>query len=207
MAFARCTGRLLAWASSRGAALCRNHRDSLNPIALRPQRLQQLHTVAGIGGEGSLSLRHARSVLPGIARQAIQEQKRWAGPLGGFLARGDATYSSAATAEGVRLGVGQQQQQRQSLASPLRQSHFQPHCLAVQVREMGGKKLKSYSSYKRRFKLSASGKYARARCGNAHMAQSKSKTRKRRLRQNTTTHEGYAKVMRKLGFKKPKYNM
>ena len=77
----------------------------------------------------------------------------------------------------------------------------------VQVRNMGGKKMKSWSSYKRRVKLLANGKYARSRCGNAHLASNKSKSQKRRLRQSTTTHSGYAKVMRKLGFKKTKYNL
>jgi len=84
--------------------------------------------------------------------------------------------------------------------------------VAEQVRSMGsagksGKKMKSYSSYKKRFKLSAStGMYTRRRCGAAHLMTKKSKTQKRRLRLSTSTHSGYAKVMRRLGFKKTKFN-
>ena len=74
-----------------------------------------------------------------------------------------------------------------------------------QVRYMGGKKMKSWSSLKRRFKLQKDGKFTRSRCGNAHLASSKSKTQKRRLRQSTTTHSGYASIMKRLGFKKSKY--
>ena len=81
-----------------------------------------------------------------------------------------------------------------------------------QQRDMGtagksGAKMKSYSSLKRRFKLSAStGKYTRRRCGSAHLMSKKSKTQKRRLRLSTTTHSGYEKTMRRLGFKKQKFS-
>ena len=86
-----------------------------------------------------------------------------------------------------------------------------PPSSAVQaVRSMGtGKKIKSYSSYKRRFKLSPStGKYTRRRSGSAHLMTKKSKTQKRRLRLGTTLgrDEGYGKTMRRLGFKLSKYS-
>ena len=81
-----------------------------------------------------------------------------------------------------------------------------PSSSQQQVRRLGGKKMKSYSSYKRRFKLSPGGEYTRPRGGNAHNAFPKSKTRKRRLRQSTTTSKGFAKVMKRLGFKSKKYN-
>ena len=83
--------------------------------------------------------------------------------------------------------------------------------VALQARSMGtagksGKKMKSYSSYKKRFKLSKkTGEYTRRRSGSAHLMQKKSKSQKRRLRLSTTTHEGYASVMKRLGFKKTKF--
>ena len=45
------------------------------------------------------------------------------------------------------------------------------------------------------------GGFDRPRCGNAHNASCKSKANRRRLRQRTAVPSGYAKVMRKLGFK------
>ena len=83
--------------------------------------------------------------------------------------------------------------------------------VALQARSMGtagksGKKMKSYSSFKKRFKLSKkTGEYTRRRSGSAHLMQKKSKSQKRRLRLSTTTHEGYASVMKRLGFKKTKF--
>lgn len=76
----------------------------------------------------------------------------------------------------------------------------------------GGKrknKIKPYSSYKKRFRLNKpnavphlpAGGFDRPRCGNAHNASCKSKANRRRLRQRTAVPSGYAKVMRKLGFK------
>jgi len=74
-------------------------------------------------------------------------------------------------------------------------------------------KMKPLSSLKRRFRLikggspsrspssASSWEYKRSRCGNSHLAFGKSHTRKRRLRQTTNTHKGYAKVMKKMGFK------
>ncbi|CAK8540305.1 unnamed protein product [Lathyrus sativus] len=61
-------------------------------------------------------------------------------------------------------------------------------------------KMKSYSSYKSRFRLMNDGSFRRWREGKRHNAHLKSKISKRRLRIPSTVPAAYAKVMKKLGF-------
>jgi len=61
-------------------------------------------------------------------------------------------------------------------------------------------KMKSYSSYKFRFRTLTSGLIRRWRAGKRHNAHSKSKKSKRRLRQPAIVSPAYAKVMKKLNF-------
>ncbi|XP_045813907.1 uncharacterized protein LOC123907615 [Trifolium pratense] len=61
-------------------------------------------------------------------------------------------------------------------------------------------KIKSYSSYKSRFRLMSDGSFRRWREGKRHNAHLKSKIAKRRLRQPALVPVAYAKVMKKLGF-------
>ena len=67
----------------------------------------------------------------------------------------------------------------------------------------GGKdyKLKTLSSYKKRFKRLASGKFRRLKSGLSHMNRKKTSKRKRNLRQPTILGEGLSKIMRKLNFR------
>ncbi|GLJ38896.1 hypothetical protein SUGI_0792950 [Cryptomeria japonica] len=86
--------------------------------------------------------------------------------------------------------------QKQSFASkkkPLKN-------LRVAPSKLKKTKMKSYSSYKSRFKTLASGQIKRWRVGKRHNAHSKSKKSKRRLRQPALVHLAYAKVMKKLNF-------
>lgn len=61
-------------------------------------------------------------------------------------------------------------------------------------------KMKSYSSYKSRFRLMNDGTFRRWREGKRHNAHLKSKIAKRRLRKPALVPVAYAKVMKKLGF-------
>lgn len=61
-------------------------------------------------------------------------------------------------------------------------------------------KMKSYSSYKFRFRTLTSGLIRRWRAGKRHNAHSKSKKSKRRLRQPAIVTPAYAKVMKRLNF-------
>lgn len=61
-------------------------------------------------------------------------------------------------------------------------------------------KMKSYSSYKFRFRTLTSGLIRRWRAGKRHNAHSKSKKSKRRLRKPAIVTSAYAKVMKKLNF-------
>ncbi|XP_011626942.1 uncharacterized protein LOC18443875 [Amborella trichopoda] len=61
-------------------------------------------------------------------------------------------------------------------------------------------KMKSYSSYKSRFRTMNDGSIRRWRAGKRHNAHLKSKKAKRRLRQPALVHAAYAKVMKKLNF-------
>ncbi|XP_068635976.1 uncharacterized protein [Aristolochia californica] len=61
-------------------------------------------------------------------------------------------------------------------------------------------KMKSYSSFKHRFRTMNDGKIRRWRAGKRHNAHLKSKKSKRRLRQPEIVHAAYAKVMKKLNF-------
>ncbi|KAJ4959125.1 hypothetical protein NE237_026236 [Protea cynaroides] len=61
-------------------------------------------------------------------------------------------------------------------------------------------KMKSYSSFKYRFRTMNDGKIRRWRSGKRHNAHSKSKISKRRLRLPALVHPAYAKVMKKLNF-------
>lgn len=137
---------------------------------------------------------------------ASSEAARGLPPRGAF----HAARGFGATARGGGLGAVER---ARGLASPGGEaSAFASAQQQQQQRDMGtagksGAKMKSYSSLKRRFKLSAStGKYTRRRCGSAHLMSKKSKTQKRRLRLSTTTHSGYEKTMRRLGFKKQKFS-
>ncbi|XP_039134437.1 uncharacterized protein LOC120271825 [Dioscorea cayenensis subsp. rotundata] len=61
-------------------------------------------------------------------------------------------------------------------------------------------KLKSYSSFKFRFRTMNDGNIRRWRAGKRHNAHLKSKKAKRRLRRPEIVHAAYAKVMKKLNF-------
>ncbi|XWS49476.1 hypothetical protein CRYUN_Cryun12cG0006800 [Craigia yunnanensis] len=61
-------------------------------------------------------------------------------------------------------------------------------------------KMKSYSSYKSRFRTMSDGNIRRWREGKNHNAHLKSKKSKRRLRQPAIVPAAYAKVMKKLNF-------
>lgn len=61
-------------------------------------------------------------------------------------------------------------------------------------------KIKSYSSYKERFKEKASGEYKRWRAGKRHNAHSKTNKQLRQLRRPSVVHAAYATVMKKLNF-------
>ncbi|KAM0935695.1 putative ribosomal protein L35 [Dioscorea sansibarensis] len=61
-------------------------------------------------------------------------------------------------------------------------------------------KLKSYSSFKFRFRTMNDGNIRRWRAGKRHNAHLKSKKAKRRLRKPEIVHAAYAKVMKKLNF-------
>ncbi len=51
-------------------------------------------------------------------------------------------------------------------------------------------KMKTKSSAKKRFKLSAKGKIKRAKAGSSHLLTHKSKKRKRKLRKSTVVDDG-----------------
>ena len=75
-----------------------------------------------------------------------------------------------------------------------------PGALAVQTR--GVKiKIKPYSSWKRRFQVTALGKFKRKQKGKRHKAFSKSPAQRARLRGDRLVHETLMKPMKKLGFK------
>ncbi|OVA18459.1 Ribosomal protein L35 [Macleaya cordata] len=61
-------------------------------------------------------------------------------------------------------------------------------------------KMKSYSSFKSRFRVMNDGQIRRWRAGKRHNAHLKSKISKRRLRLPALVHPAYAKVMKKLNF-------
>ncbi|CAL9099242.1 unnamed protein product [Musa acuminata var. zebrina] len=61
-------------------------------------------------------------------------------------------------------------------------------------------KLKSYSTFKFRFRTMNDGQIRRWRTGKRHNAHLKSKKAKRRLRRPEIVHAAYAKVMKKLNF-------
>ncbi|KAA8521227.1 hypothetical protein F0562_011936 [Nyssa sinensis] len=61
-------------------------------------------------------------------------------------------------------------------------------------------KIKSYSSYKGRFRTLNDGRIRRWKAGKRHNAHPKSKEAKRRLRRPGIVHLAYAKVMKKLNF-------
>lgn len=61
-------------------------------------------------------------------------------------------------------------------------------------------KIKSYSSYKRRFKLLASGEYKRWRPGKRHNAKLKTPKQRRQLRRPSIVSPGLKRAMRKLNF-------
>ncbi|KAF5743761.1 hypothetical protein HS088_TW08G00348 [Tripterygium wilfordii] len=61
-------------------------------------------------------------------------------------------------------------------------------------------KMKSYSSYKLRFRTMNDGKIRRWKEGKRHNAHVKSKKSKRRLRQPAIVPAAFAKVMKKLNF-------
>ncbi|KAK7252541.1 hypothetical protein RIF29_36552 [Crotalaria pallida] len=100
---------------------------------------------------------------------------------------------------------------------PFRPSPFSPSC--VQVRHVSSRerkkrrkpmtpvtsklkktKMKSYSSFKLRFRVMNDGNIRRWREGKRHNAHLKSKKSKRRLRQPALVPPAYAKVMKKLNF-------
>jgi large subunit ribosomal protein L35 len=59
-------------------------------------------------------------------------------------------------------------------------------------------KMKSSRGAMKRFKVTASGKVKRSRSGKSHLLSSKSKKRKRRLRQTTLVSASETKTIRKL---------
>lgn len=59
-------------------------------------------------------------------------------------------------------------------------------------------KMKSSRGAMKRFKVTASGKVKRSRAGKSHLLSSKSKKRKRRLRQTTLVSASETKTIRKL---------
>ncbi|THU74553.1 hypothetical protein C4D60_Mb04t34590 [Musa balbisiana] len=61
-------------------------------------------------------------------------------------------------------------------------------------------KIKSYSSFKFRFRTMNDGRIRRWKAGKRHNAHLKSKEAKRRLRRPGIVHAAYAKVMKKLNF-------
>jgi len=75
-----------------------------------------------------------------------------------------------------------------------------PASLAVPTRGMKIK-IKPYSSWKRRFQVTATGKFKRKQKGKRHKAFSKSPERRARLRGDRLVHETLVKPMKKLGFK------
>ena len=75
-----------------------------------------------------------------------------------------------------------------------------PGALAAQTRGMKIK-IKPYSSWKRRFQVTASGKFKRKQKGKRHKAFSKSPAQRMRLRGDRLVHETLVKPMKKLGFK------
>ena len=72
--------------------------------------------------------------------------------------------------------------------------------LAVQTRGVKTK-IKPYSSWKRRFQVTASGLFKRKQKGKRHKAFSKSPAQRMRLRGDRLVHETLVKPMKKLGFK------
>jgi ribosomal protein L35 len=66
--------------------------------------------------------------------------------------------------------------------------------------QVGGK-MKLPSSFKERFRKTATGKYTRMRVGKRHCAFAKSHPQKMRLRSKALVPPGRAAIMRKLGFK------
>jgi len=72
--------------------------------------------------------------------------------------------------------------------------------LAAPPSKLKKTKMKSYSSYKFRFRTLTSGLIRRWRAGKRHNAHSKSKKSKRRLRQPAIVTPAYAKIMKRLNF-------
>ncbi|KAK9844548.1 hypothetical protein WJX74_003893 [Apatococcus lobatus] len=62
-------------------------------------------------------------------------------------------------------------------------------------------KLKLYSSYKERFKMTGSGKIRAMRPGHRHKRFVKSNNQNRALRKTKLVHHAYAQTMKKLGFR------
>ena len=75
-----------------------------------------------------------------------------------------------------------------------------PGALAAQTRGMKIK-IKPYSSWKRRFQVTASGKFKRKQKGKRHAGRSKPPAQRMRLRGDRLVHETLVKPMKKLGFK------
>eukprot|EP01018_Ginkgo_biloba_P028546 Gb_04114 [translate_table: standard] len=95
----------------------------------------------------------------------------------------------------------------QSLAKPLLTIQKHPFASKTKERTLRAPpsklkkiKMKSYSSFKFRFRTLNSGLIRRWRAGKRHNAHSKSKKSKRRLRQPSVVPLAYAKVMKKLNF-------
>jgi large subunit ribosomal protein L35 len=59
-------------------------------------------------------------------------------------------------------------------------------------------KMKSHRAAKKRFKVTATGKIVRRRAGKSHILTTKTRKRKRHLRQATLVHPGDAKRIKKL---------
>ncbi|CAM6098306.1 unnamed protein product [Calypogeia fissa] len=91
-------------------------------------------------------------------------------------------------------GLGEQKHGGASLA--LRTSMQQRRSLS----KLKKYKMKSYSSYKERFKLMADGTYKRWRSGTRHNAHSKTAKQRRQLRRPSIAPAALATVMKKLNF-------
>jgi ribosomal protein L35 len=120
-------------------------------------------------------------------------------PLGGVSSGSRGLWTGGARDAALDAGRG-------LIASPgvswavLASRAAKPGALAAQTRGVKTK-IKPYSSWKRRFQVTASGLFKRKQKGKRHKAFSKSPAQRMRLRGDRLVHESLVKPMKKLGFK------
>lgn len=147
----------------------------------------------------SALIRDAVAQRPAVCAHFSSSQ----GWLRSFSGAGLATPSCfPAASTGSRLGLIQWPQVTQTAAfahkaQPRPKNKLKPKFL--------GGKLKPYSSYKERFKLTGTGKVLFPGLGHVHKRFNKGRQQRLRLSKTKVLHLAYAKTMKRLGFKMTTY--